>query len=320
MTYKRVTEEERNLIYRWRQGKVGVREIGRRLGRSASTISRELRRNRGGRGYRPKQAQQKAQERAQRPGVRRFTDSVRRYVEEHLRKGWTPEAISGRMRLEGLEGVCKETIYQYVYADYQLGGNLWHHLPRSRRKRRRRCSRNDGRGRIPNQRSIDSRPAEVATRQIAGHWEGDLIQGAPQTGYLVTAVERKTRYTILARAENKEATEVTAVMSAMFLTMPSIVRQGLTLDNGKEFAFHEQLSKATGLEVFFAHAYHAWERGSNENTNGLIRRLYPKGSSFREIGKSELQLLDRYLNDRPKKCLGWKTPREEMNAFLAGTP
>ena len=322
MTYNRVTEGERILICRWRQEKVSIREIGRRLGRSASTISREIRRNSGGRGYRAKQAHEKALERARRPGVRRFTEAVRSYVEEHLGKGWTPEAISGRLRLEGLASVCKETIYKYIYADYKAGGKLWLHLPRSHRKRRRRCSRKDGRGRgrIPNQRSIDSRPAEVATRQTAGQWEGDLIQGAAQTGYLITIVERKSRYTLLARTESKEAGEVTAIMSVLFQAMPSALRQGLTLDNGKEFAFHEQLSQTTGLEVFFAHPYHAWERGSNENTNGLIRRLYPKGSSFREIGNPELQLLDRYLNDRPKKCLGWKTPREEMNAFLVGTP
>ena len=319
MTYNRVTKEERRLIYRWNQGKCDIREIGRRLGRAASSISRELSRNRGKKGYRSKQAHWKAQERAKRPGPRRFTDVVRSDAEKRLREGWTPEIISGRARLEGREWVCKETIYKHIYVDAKAGGDLWRHLPRAHRKRRRRCPRQDGRGRgrIPNQRLIDSRPAEVATRQTVGHWEGDLLQGASRTGNLVTAVERKTRFTLLARAETKEAEEITAILCAMFTRIPNAAYDGLTLDNGKEFAFHEALSQSTGLDVFFAHPYHAWERGTNENTNGLIRRLYPKGSSFADIGEYELQRIDRYVNDRPKKCLGWKTPREAMSAFLA---
>lgn len=322
MTYNRVTKEERILIYRWNQEECGVREIGRRLGRSGSSISRELTRNLGKKGYRPKQAHWKATERAKRPGVRRFTEAVRLDAEKRLREGWTPEIISGRARLEGREWVCKETIYKHIYAEAKVGGDLWTRLPRAHRKRRRRCPRQDGRGRgrIPNQRLIDSRPAEVATRRTVGHWEGDLLQGAPRTGNLVTAVERKTRFTLLARAETKEAEEITAIMCAMFTPMPTAARQGLTLDNGKEFAFHEALSQSTGLDVFFAHPYHAWERGTNENTNGLIRRLYPKGASFAEIGKSDLKRIDRYVNDRPRRCLGWKTPREEMKAFLAVAP
>lgn len=167
---------------------------------------------------------------------------------------------------------------------------------------------------------IDSRPTEVETRQTVGHWEGDLVNGAPRTGNLATAVERKTRFTLLARTDTKEAGEVTPVFCAMFSQMPKTALVGLTLDNGKEFACHEAMARFTGLDVFFAHAYHAWERGTNENTNGLIRRLYPKGSSFADIGKAELQRIDHYLNDRPRRCLGWKTPREVMTTFLASTP
>jgi len=322
MTYNRVTQTERRLIYRWSRVGYGIREIARRLERAASSISREMRRNRGKNGYRPRQAQWKAQERAHRTGPRRFTEEVRLEAEQRLREGWTPEIISGRARLEGRAWVCKETIYKHIYTDAQSGGDLWTHLPRAHRKRRRRCPRQDGRGRgrIPNQRMIDSRPAEVASRQTVGHWEGDLLQGAPRTGNLATAVERKTRFTLLARTDTKEAEEVTPVFCAMFIRIPKTARVGLTLDNGKEFAGHEVLARTTGLDVFFAHAYHAWERGTNENTNGLIRRLYPKGSSFAKIGKVERQRIDRYLNDRPRKCLGWKTPREALGAFLASAP
>lgn len=322
MTYKRIRGEERRLIYRWCREGSGIREIARRLGRAASSISRELTRNRGKKGYRSKQAHWKACKRARRPGTRRFTAAVRLEAEKKLRKGWTPEIISGRARLEGNAWVCKETIYKHIYTDAKAGGDLWRQLPRAHRKRRRRCPYQDGRhrGRIPNQRLIDSRPTEVETRKTVGHWEGDLINGAPRTGNLATAVERKTRFTLLARTDTKEAGEVTPVFCAMFSQMPKAARVGLTLDNGKEFAYHEVMARSTGLDVFFAHAYHAWERGTNENTNGLIRRLYPKGSSFAGIGKAELQRIDRYLNDRPRKCLGWKTPRETMIAFLASAP
>jgi IS30 family transposase len=243
-------------------------------------------------------------------------------AEKRLRQGWTPEIISGRARLEGRAWVCKETIYKHVYADAKASGDLWRNLPRAHRKRRRRCPRADGRGRgkIPNQRMIDTRPAEVETRRTVGHWEGDLINGAPKTGNLVTAVERNTRFAILGRTDTKEAGEVTPKLRAMFLQVPRVARQGLTLDNGKEFARHEDLARTTGLDVFFARPYHSWERGTNENTNGLIRRLYPKGTSFAGIGEAALDRIERFLNDRPRKCLGWKTPREAMTAFLVAAP
>ena len=318
MAYSRVTEEERNHIHRWRQESLGVRVIGNLLGRSPSSISRELARNTGQRGYRPKQAHRLAQERARRPGPRRFTEEVRLDAEARLREGWTPEIISGRARLEGRPWVCKETIYKHVYADAKLGGELWTHLPRSRRKRRRRCPRQEGRGRgrIPNQRMIDTRPAEVETRRQAGHWEGVLINGAHETGNLVTLVERTTRFTLVGRTDSKEATEVRVTVEALLAPLPEALRQSLTFDNGKEFAQHEALARSLGLDVYFAKPYHSWERGTNENTNGLIRRLHPKQSSFAAVRADELARIDKYLNDRPRKCLGWMTPREKMAACL----
>jgi IS30 family transposase len=319
MTYNRVTREERIFIYRWRQEGESVREIGRRLGRAASSICREVVRNMGGRSYRPKQAQEKAQERAKRPGPRRFTDEVRLDAESRLREGWTPEIISGRARLEGRASVCKETIYKHIYNDAKAGGDLWENLPRARRKRRRRCPRHEGRGRgkIPNQRMIDTRPVIVETRSTVGHWEGDLINGAHATGNLVTLVERNTRFTLVGRTDSKETLEVVRCICELFGGMPPATRLSLTLDNGKEFAQHEEVSMETGMDVFFAWPYHSWERGTNENTNGLIRRLHPKKSSFCGIGEAELKQIDMFLNDRPRKCLGWMTPREKMAAFLA---
>ena len=318
MAYKRVTKEERRFIYRWRQEGLGLREVGRRLGRATSSVCREILRNTGGRGYRPKQAHAKAQAQASRTGPRRFTEAVRIDAEARLKAGWTPDIIGNRARLEGRAWVCKETIYKHIYADAKAGGTLWKNLPRARRKRRRRCPRQDGRGRgmIPNQRRIDTRPAEVETRQTVGHWEGDLINGAHETGNLITLVERSTRFTLIGRTDSKDADEVTRGICAQFGTLPQAVLLSLTLDNGKEFARHEEMARTTNMDVYFARPYHSWERGANENVNGLIRRLHPKKSSFTDIGRTELKRIDTFLNDRPRKCLGWRTPREKMTVFL----
>ena len=318
MTYTRVTEIERSQIYMLRQAGKGVREIARLLLRTASTISHEVFRNTGGKGYRPKQAQELAEERARRPGPRRFTEEVRRDVEEKLRKGWTPEIICGRAKLEGRAHVCKETVYKHVYEDAKAGGDLWERLPRAKRKRKRRCPRQEGRGRgvIPGRRGIETRPPEVELRITVGHWEGDLVVGANATGYLVTLVERVTRYTLVGWSATKEADEVKAVVISLLAAI-GVACTGITFDNGKEFARHAEIAKALKADVFFARPYHSWERGTNENTNGLIRRLYPKSESFASIGGEDLRRIDTFLNDRPRKCLGWKTPREVMAAFLA---
>ncbi len=319
MSYQRVTQEERIHIHRWSQEGHSQREIARRLNRQPCTVSRELRRNRGLKGYRPKQAHEKAKSRAKRSGPRRFTSEVRLDAETRLKAGWTPELISARARHDGRPTVCKETIYKHVYADAKNGGELWSFLPRSHRKRRRRCPRKEGRGRgrIPNQRRIDTRSPEVETREVVGHWEGDLINGAAGSGNLVTIVERNTRFALVGRTDSKEAREVTTCMCNLLLSLPVSARTGVTLDNGKEFALHEDLARETNMDVFFAYPYHSWERGSNENLNGLIRRLYPKQSSFLNIDKAALGRIECFLNDRPRKCLGWCTPREMMKAFIA---
>ena len=317
--YHRMTKEERRLLHHWRQEGHGPREIGRRLGRPAGSVTREVQRNTGGNGYRYQQADEMARARASRCVPRRFTEEIRLDAERRLQEdGWTPQIICERARMEGRAHVSKETFYQHIYADAKAGGILWTFLPRARRKRRRRCPRQDGRGRgcIPKQRRIDTRPAVVETRLTVGHWEGDLINGAPQTGNLVTLVERSTRFTLVGHTQTKEAKEVSEAILELFSRLPSRARQSLTLDNGKEFARHEEIARELSEGAFFAYPYHSWERGTNENTNGLIRRLYPKKSSFAGIGDEELRCIDHYLNDRPRKCLGWMTPREKMASFL----
>jgi IS30 family transposase len=160
----------------------------------------------------------------------------------------------------------------------------------------------------------------VESRERVGDWEGDLVMGSPGTGNLVTLVERKARFSLIGRVQSKDAGEVSVMVTDLFNSLPKKARETITFDNGKEFAFHKHIAEATAMDVYFAYPYHAWERGTNENTNGLIRRLHPKRSSFATIGVPELARIDRYLNDRPKKCLGWCTPREVMHAFLGVAP
>ena len=318
MSYTRVTETERSQIYALRQAGNGNNEIARIIGRDKGTVSREVFRNTGGKGYRPKQAQELAEGRAARPGPRRFTEEVRLDAEEKLRKGWTPEQICGRAELEGRPHVCKETVYKHVYADAKAGGELWKELVRAKRRRRRRCPRRDGRGRgvIPGRRGIETRPPEVELRVKVGHWEGDLVVGAAATGYLVTLVERVTRYALVGWSATKGAGEVKSVVIRLLAAI-GVACTGITFDNGKEFARHAEIAAALKADVFFARPYHSWERGTNENTNGLIRRLHPKSESFASIGEADLRRIGTFLNDRPRKCLGWRTPREVMDAYLA---
>lgn len=321
--YHRVTKEERRLISCMRQEGDGLGKIARRLGRATSTISRELRRNRGKRGYCYRQADARAQARTKREVLQRFTPEMKAEVARCLLyKKSSPQIVSEQARQQGRPFVCKETIYQYLYADGKAGGRLWTLLPRSHKKRYRRCSRNDGRGkgRLRNQRRIDTRPAEVEARETFGHWEGDLINGAAGTGYLVTLVERKSRFALIGRTQSKEAKAVTRMVVRLLSELPAHARQSLTFDNGKEFAGHEKISKKLKMDVFFAHPYHSWERGTNENVNGLVRRVYPKRSSFADIDAYQIWQLRRFLNDRPRGCLGWKTPSEEMAAFLGFAP
>lgn len=315
MNYTRITYVERQQLKRWKQEKISDAEIARRLDRSPSTIGREIKRNSGQRGYRPKQAQHKAEQRAKRPGPRVWTEPMWAEVQEKMQSlQWTPEIISERARMEGRRFVCKESIYQRLYKQAREGGRLWEHLPRAGRKRHRRCPRKEGRGRgkLPFRRDISERPPEVSRRKSAGHWEGDLVNGAAGSGQIVSMVERRTRYTLLARVESKDATQVRKQMTGTARRVDKRLFKTLTLDNGKEFAQHRGMERDTGARVYFATPYHSWERGSNENVNGLIRRLHPKGSDFSRLDAMQLRRTEQWLNTRPRKILGWRTPEEQM--------
>lgn len=317
--YQRLTDKERTLIYEWRQARKPIREIAQLLGKNASSISREVHRNAGDRGYRPKQASAKARARlAARSGKpRRLTEELWEEAKEGLRRGWSFDMVCNRAAFEGRPHVSRETLYRRYYQRQKAGEEL-PPLPRSHRKRHKRGKSNSaGRGHIPNRVDIDVRPKSVEGRKRTGHWEGDLVCGLAGTGYLVTLVERKTRFALFSYVATKE-TDV--VMDEVVRLMGGLHRgalKTLTFDNGKEFARHDLVTGQLGIPVYFAHPYHSWERGTNENRNGVIRRVLPKGSSFAGITPEQFGRIDSMLNDRPLRCLGWMTPREAVSQHRA---
>ena len=327
--YHRLTDEKRIIIETLRKEGRSLSYIAERIGCSKSTVSKEIKRNKSKRGYRHKKANGQARARvaAKAAKRRKFTPEMWDYAITHLRDdGWTFEQSCGRARRDGIPMVCKETLYKEYYRRQRLvmQGKSKEDLPplpkrRKQRKTRDRNAkkyRNAGRGKIPGRVDIDERPKTVENRARVGNWEGDLINGLKGTGNLVTLVERMTRFTLVARVATKEATVVAAAIIGMLGAVPKSMLKSLTFDNGKEFAEFCQLEQALGLKVYFAKPYHSWERGTNENRNGIVRMVLPKGRSFEDILNAELERIDHLLNDRPMKCLDWRTPREAHNALL----
>ena len=306
MTYAQLTQVQRYQIYALMKMEHTQTEIAANIGVHKSTISRELRRNRGERGYRPKQAQQKAQERRANNGLV-IKEADWWLVEEKLRLEWSPEQVSGWMkRIAGIE-ISHESIYQHVYADKRAGGTLYRHL-RCQKKRRKRLGGHDRRGKISDQVSIEDRPKIVDQRSRLGDWEVDLIFGKGRQGAVVTLTERKSRFTLIRNVASKSADLVAQTVIDLLGWVQHV--ETITADNGKEFAKHKSISGVLDLGFFFAHPYASWERGTNENTNGLIRQYLPKERDlFTLTAEEECFVMDR-LNLRPRKCLDFLTPYE----------
>lgn len=303
-TYKQLTCEQRYQIKALLDTGTSQEKISEVLGVSPSTISRELRRNKGKRGYRPKQAHEKALARRKGKSKTRLNPEIWALVETKLKEDWSPEQISGRLKLKGIM-VSHESIYQYVYADKRVGGTLWKHL-RHPKKYRKRAGGRDRRGKIPNRRSIDGRPAIVDERSRIGDWEADLVIG--DEGVALTLTERKSRFTLLRTFQSKHAAPITEAIIQLLKWDARI--KTITFDNGKEFAGHQEIADALNADCYFAHPYASWERGTNENTNGLLRQYLPRKRSFKNVSsQEEVSIMDK-LNSRPRKCLDFYTPYE----------
>lgn len=308
-TYKQLTQEQRYQIYALMKMGHKQTEIAEVVRVHKSTVSRELQRNRGQRGYRPKQAHQLALSRRNK-AKRRIQPEIWALIEAKLRLDWSPEQVSGWLiRKEGIR-ISQEWIYQYILADQQAGGDLYRHL-RCQKKRRKRYGGYDRRGKLPNRRSIEERPEIVDQRERLGDWEVDTILGKGRRQAIVTLTERKTRLALICKVERRTAQAVQEAITQILKPWKSGVHT-LTADNGKEFAGHQEISHILEADFFFAHPYAAWERGSNENMNGLLRQYFPKGRDFDTISKEEIETAMFKLNHRPRKCLAFNSPFQEF--------
>ena len=304
-----------------------LREIARRLGRSPSTVSREVRRNSLGGTYRAHLAGREARERARRPKPAKLAvnDELREWVQQKLEKNWSPEEISHRLRVEFPDRaemrVSHETIYQSLYVQGRgaLRRELARHLRtgRSLRRPRRTETAAGQRGKLAGMVNISERPAEAADRAVPGHWEGDMIEGTAGKSQIGTLVERATRYTMLVPMPGgKTAGAFADAVTPVIAGLPGSLRRSLTWDQGKEMGLHKQIAVAADVKIYFCDPHSPWQRPSNENTNGLLRQYFPKSSDLSVHSPQHLQDVADKLNGRPRKVLGWKTPAEAMAEFL----
>jgi transposase, IS30 family len=308
MNYTQLTREQRYQISVLINGAHNQTQIAALIGCHKSTISRELRRNCGQHGYYPSQAQQLARGRQRHNHRPRIPCETWQQVELLVRRQWSPEQINGRLKLEGQRTVSPERIYLYIYADKRRGGSLHRHL-RSQKKQRKRYGGYVRRGQMPNRIGIEHRPAIVASKRRFGDWEGDTIIGARHRGGILSLVERKSKLTRLGKLSNKAAAAVKNRSIALLTPLRDRVFT-ITLDNGKEFVQHQQIAAALQASIYFSHPYSAWERGLNENTNGLVRQYFPKKYDFTKITNADLKRVAELLNNRPRKTLGYRTPNE----------
>lgn len=312
--YRQLTEDDRIEIYALKQAGNRQKAIADAIGVSKSTISRELARNTGLKGYRPRQAQAKAlQRRFEAAKAVKMTDETIGYIEKKIALQHSPEQIAQRMKIDPDwlgPTVSHERIYQHIWQNKAVGGKLYKNLriAGTKQRRKRRNSR-DMRGTIKNRVGIEKRPPIVERKTRFGDWEGDTVVGKNHQGALVTLVDRKSKLTLIDKVDRYTAK---AVEDSIVRLMETLPRRNftLTVDNGKEFASHEAVRDALKMRVYFADPYSAWQRGLNENTNGLIRQYVPKGSEVRGLSKDDIAEITEKLNNRPRKALDYLTPNE----------
>jgi IS30 family transposase len=306
--YTQLTQEERYQIYAYKKAGFSNALIAQELDRHESTIKRELSRNEGLRGYRPQQAHCLAQNRhLNKPKSIKMTTSMIARITTDLAQQWSPEQIQGCLLDDGFDAVCPGSIYSFIKKDKANGGDLHKNL--RHKKYKQRTGSPDARGQICNRVSIEERPAIVDEKVRLGDWEADTVIGKGHKGVLVTLTERVSKLNLIAPVPTKHAEGVTEAIIAML--KPYIKElQTITFDNGKEFAYHEKIAEALDVDTYFAHPYRSWERGLNENHNGLIRQYLPKGQPLDRVTKKQVIDIQTRLNQRPRKLLGFKTPEE----------
>jgi transposase, IS30 family len=317
--YGQLTQEQRYHIYGLQKAGKSQGFIADAVGVHKSTISREVRRNRGDRGYRPQQAHKRAlANRQQAEKHVKFTSELKKIVTEKIMLDWSPDQISGYLQKEGAASISHERIYQFLIADKKAGGTLHAHLRHAGKKRKKRYGSKDRRGQIKNRISIDKRPKIVDKKLRIGDWEGDTIIGKQQHKAIVTLVDRASKMTRIGPVATKHSDVVATIMIGLLKPMEH-TSHTVTLDNGKEFSGHEKVANSININIYFAHPYSSWERGLNENTNGLIRQYIKKGSSFEGVANERINFIENRLNNRPRKSLGYWTPNEVYQQSVAGS-
>lgn len=308
--YHQLTHEQRYTIYRLKKQGFTQCMIAHVISVSASTVTRELKRNIGKKGYRPKQAHEKClQRRSNATKYIKLNTVMKEYICRKLKQYLSPEQIVGKAKATGIDIVSFERIYLFIWVDKKNGGDLYKYLRWSNKKKRKRYGSTDRRGQIKNRRFIDERPVIVEQRERIGDYEIDTMVGKGRTGYLVTLVDRKSKHTLIGLTSTKRSDQVRDEILKLMKPMKQRIYT-ITADNGKEFALHEDIAKQIEADFYFAHPYRSWERAINENTNGLIRQFFPKGHDFSKITKTEIESVMNLLNNRPRKTLGFKTPNE----------
>jgi len=310
MTYTHLSQTERYQIHALMSAGQTQAKIAQILGRHKSTISRELMRGSGQRGYRPRQAQRLCDERSRcSRNALRIAPEVWDEAEALLGLQWSPEQIASHLP------ISHETVYQKLYADKVQGGHLWRSLRCQKKRRKRYASGHDRRGQIPDRRSITERPESVERRTHIGHWEADTVIGAGHQHAIVTLVERKSGFAVMAKVDRKTSEQVSAAVIDRLLPVAGRVKT-ITFDNGKEFAGHKLIDQSLGSTAYFADPFASWQRGSNENFNGLLRQYIPKKRRLSTVTDQELKMIGELLNHRPRKRLGFKTPHQVFHESL----
>lgn len=323
--YTQLTLEERERMYGMREQGMSLREIGKRLGRSHTSLSRELKRNaKYGREYIPCKAQIQAEKRGvkQRRKAPLKNTTIIVYVREKLRLRWSPEQIAGRLPIDHPgESIDDDTIYEYIFNPRNRRRKLWKYLTHQRKKRMKKEGRKMKRAsKIPGAISIDRRPKSIDTRQHVGHWESDNMEGKRTDTTAVSAtVERVTRFTVLSKVHGKRAQSKADAVSDRLRVYPKKFRKTITVDNGSENTFHQDMKRRLDVNIYFCHIYHSWEKGTVENTIGRVRRYIPKGRSVDEVSEEQLKSIESNMNNTPRKCLNFLTPNEKKLQVLKNT-
>lgn len=334
--YNHLSQKERDQIYDLSQSGKNKKEIAKILNRDPSTIGREVKRNKtmigiknnnnptakkdsGNYYYLPYRAQEKymARRKESKQLCPLKTLDLYKYTIEKLKIGWSPEIISGRAKREGIGNISHECIYQFIYSKASKELKLYQYLARLHKKRRKWQGRKAKRTLIPNRIGIEKRPKSVENRKEFGHWEGDSVVGIGKKSALNTNRERKTRLVIISKIKRKTAKHTRLATIRRFKEIPDEAHKTNTYDNGPEFTEHEKISKGLNMHIYFANPYHSWERGTNENGNGLIRRFFPKKTDFDQISQEAIKYVENWINNRPMKCLDYKTPLEAFQEELA---